>query len=444
MRRIEINPVSRIEGHARVTIFADERDRVERVFFQTTELRGYEKLVLGLPAEEVPRVVSTICGICRAVHFTAALKALDGVFGVTPPEDAEKIRRLVLYANVIEDHAASLLILALPDLVGERDVFSSFNRIGVDVAKNLLKKRSYAVKVIEMLAGRFLHPVSAVPGGWSKRPERKEVELIRRYSKELVQLGMELFDLVHSLIGEVQEFDVKSLHYLATSGRGAEFYDGVQRVMNGDSEEVLSFSERDYDAFVRERVEEHSYAKNAVVNAGRQDFEVITGVAARFHAGFERYDLSSELYRGLSEIIKPQVISPVRNYLLRALEVVYCAEAMVDIAENTDFTGPLVNRDYRITREGIGIVEAPRGTLIHHYRTDGSGNVVKARIITPTQFNIPAMNALLNEGLKGREANAEAMSYAENLIRTFDPCMACSTHSLDGKTMVEFEIVRKR
>ncbi|WP_456370947.1 Ni/Fe hydrogenase subunit alpha [Geoglobus sp.] len=426
-----------------MVVFVDELGKVERTFFQTTELRGYEKLVTGLPAEEVPRVVSTICGICRAVHFTASLKALDRIFGVTPTETAENIRRIVLYANVIEDHAASLLLLALPDLVGERDVFSSFNRIGVDVAKNLMKRRSYAVKIIEMLAGRFLHPVAAVPGGWAKRPDGRELEKIERFSGELIQLGVEIFDLVRSLLPEDEGYEIDDMFYLTTKRDGAEFYDGNQVVLNCEGEEVLSFAEGDYESHVREVVERHSYARLGMISRDGEAKAAVTGVPARFLAGFDRHDVSREIYRTVRKSLRPCPLNPFGNYLLRALEIVYCAEEMNSILRNGDFGGSIANREYRMSKEGVGIVEAPRGTLIHHYRTDGSGKVTFARIITPTQFNIPAINRLLNERLRGVEVSGEALDTAEKIIRTFDPCMACSTHSLDGKTGIKFEVVRR-
>lgn len=443
MKRIEINPVSRIEGHAKVVVFVDELGKVERTFFQTTELRGYEKLVMGLPAEEVPRVVSTICGICRAVHFTASLKAVDHIFGVTPPEAAENIRRIVLYANIIEDHAASLLLLALPDLVGERDIFSSFNRIGVDVAKNLMKRRSYAIKIIEMLAGRFLHPVAAVPGGWAKKPDSRELEKIERFSEELIQLGVEIFDLVKSLLPEDDGYEVDDMLYLTTKRENAEFYDGTQVVLNCEGDKVLSFTESNYESHVIEVVERHSYAKLGMISTDDGTRAAITGVPARFIAGFDRHDTSKEIYMAVRKNVGTCRLNPFESYLLRALEIVYCAEEMNSILRNGDFSGSIVNREYRMTKEGVGIVEAPRGTLIHHYRTDGSGRITFARIITPTQFNIPAINRLLNDRLRGMEAGNDALSMAEKIIRTFDPCMACSTHSLDGRAGIKLEVVRR-
>ncbi|WP_457591558.1 Ni/Fe hydrogenase subunit alpha [Geoglobus sp.] len=443
MKKIEINPVSRIEGHAKVMIFADEQGKIERAFFQTTELRGYEKLVTGLPAEEVPRIVSTICGICRAVHFTASIKAMDEIFGTTPTEVAESIRKIVLYANIIEDHAASLLLLALPDLVGERDVFASFNRVGVDVVKNLMKKRGNAVKIIEMLAGRFLHPVAAVPGGWAKKPDSKEVEMIEKFSRELIQMGIEVFDLIHSLMPEDETFSAENIAYLTTKRDGAEFYDGNLTVLSGKGEDMLSFSPRNYESYVMEVTQQHSYAKLAMIHMNGENTAAITGVPARFYAGLEKYEVSRELYREISKEMDPSFLNPMKSYLLRALEIVHCAEAMNDTVRNTDFTGSIVNPDYRITQEGIGVVEAPRGTLIHHYRTDSSGNITFARIITPTQFNISVINRLLNDGLSGEELNDHALNHAEKIIRTFDPCMACSTHAIDGKTTVKFEIVRR-
>ena len=173
--KIEINPISRIEGHAKVTIFLDSNGKVEQTFFQATELRGYEKILVGMPMEEVPRIVSTICGICRAIHFVAALKAADQIFGVEASEAAKLIREMLICAHFIEDHAIALFALAMPDFLSpeERSIFGVMRNLG-DLGRELLRKRGYAVKILQILGGRNAHPVAAVPGGWAKKMSDEE------------------------------------------------------------------------------------------------------------------------------------------------------------------------------------------------------------------------------------------------------------------------------
>ncbi len=207
MKRIEINPVSRIEGHAKVAIFLNEKGDVENAFFQATEFRGYEKLLVNMPIEEVPRVVSTICGICRAIHFIAALKALDQIYGVEATETARIIREMLTHAHIVEDHILTLLALSLPDFISpeNRSIFGVIKRIGEENAREILKKRGYAVKIIEMLGGKHLHPVPAIPGGWSKRIEEEERVKIENYSKEIVNLSQKIVEMTEIAILENKE-----------------------------------------------------------------------------------------------------------------------------------------------------------------------------------------------------------------------------------------------
>jgi len=207
LKRIEINPITRLEGHGKIDIFLDDKGNVAEVFFQVLELRGFEKILVGLPIEEVPRIVSTICGVCRAVHHTAATKAADGVYGVEPTETAKKIRELFLNAHYVEDHAIILYALGLPDfIVGpeadptERNIIGLVKKVGVDIAKEVLRKRSYAVKILEMLGGKPIQPVAGLPGGWSKRITEEERKEIEKYAKELVELGKTTLQIFEDVI----------------------------------------------------------------------------------------------------------------------------------------------------------------------------------------------------------------------------------------------------
>lgn len=446
MRTIRLEPVSRIEGHAKVTVFVDRNGFIERVFFQASEIRGYEKLLTGLQIKEAPRIVSTICGICRAVHFISALKACDQVYGVEPTELSENIRKIVLYANIVEDHTASLLLLALPDIINANDVLSSFQKIGLQNIKSMLERRREAVNIIERLGGRFLHPVAGVPGGWARKPDRSDMEKIEKSAEKVLSLGVDVYELLASLIDieNSEKFEHPSdLFYISLSDDGAEFYDGSVCVFDSKSSKVVEFKTNEVDSFIDESFRDYSYSKEASVLLREKKIDVVAGVLSRFHAGFRKYDMSYEIFRDIKKLYDPEHFIPLLSYLIRALEIVYSAENIIEILRCINLSDPIVNEDYRMQRSGIGIVEAPRGLLIHKYETDSHGNIKKVRIITPTQFNINALNIFLNSTYVGKKAFKGVERQIENLIRTFDPCIACSTHSIGGKSDLRIELVRK-
>ena len=196
MKKIEINPITRLEGHGKIAIFLDDKGNVDDAFFQVVEFRGYEKFLQGMPIEEVPRTVSTICGVCRGVHFTASMKASDQVYGVEPTPTGRKLREMFFNAHYIEDHAVILYALGLPDYVvgpesspAERNIVGLIQKVGVEVGKEVLRKRGLAVKIFELLGGKPNHPVAALPGGWSKRLSEEERQQIEKWADELIELG---------------------------------------------------------------------------------------------------------------------------------------------------------------------------------------------------------------------------------------------------------------
>lgn len=278
MKKVEINPITRLEGHGKIAIFLDDAGNVDDAFFQTVEFRGYEKFLQGMPIEEVPRTVSTICGVCRAVHFTASMKASDGVYGVTPPSAGRKLRELFFNAHYVEDHAVILYALGFPDFVvgpeaspAVRNVVGLIQAVGADVGKLVLRKRGLAVKIFELLGGKPNHPVAALPGGWSRRLAESERAQIEEWCKELVELGeltLQVFDDVvlknpkymELVTGDMYKVEVGYMGSVDDQGRIA-YYDGVQKVIDVDGNPVGSFTGKGYLDFISERVLPWSYLK---------------------------------------------------------------------------------------------------------------------------------------------------------------------------------------
>ncbi len=444
--KIEINPISRIEGHAKVTIFLDSNGRVEQAFFQATELRGYEKILVGMPMEEVPRVVSTICGICRAIHFVAALKAADQIFGVEASEAAKLIREMLICAHFIEDHTVALLALAMPDFLSpeERSIFGVMKRLG-NLGRELLRKRGYAVKILQILGGRNIHPVAAVPGGWTKKMSDEEMGLIERYSRELLDLGLKIVDVLEREANI--NLDCKlELNYMATvDKRGMlNLYDGYQVVKSSDGKEIDRFVGKEYLDVIAERVVPWSYSKVPYLKklgwSGFRDGSsfYLVGPLARLKIA----DLTPVARETLERLSDYSMRNVMFNHLARAVEIVYAAERLMELSRE-DVSGKLQNEPESVKGEGVGIVEAPRGTLIHHYITDERGIVREANLVVATTQNIGAISIAIRKVAEKYAGDVKnLMEKVELAIRAFDPCMACATHAINGAIPIEIEIYR--
>lgn len=465
MKRVEISPASRIEGHAKVAIFLNERGEVQDAFFQATELRGYEKFLAGMPMEEVPRVVSTICGICRAIHFVAALKASDGVFGVEPTETAVRIREMMMHAHFVEDHAITLYALGLPDFipaeVEDRNIFGLFRVLGKEFGREVLRRRGYAVRILEILGGKHIHPVSGIPGGWSKKLDEEERAKIERYSREILELGVKTVELAEELIApKVEEFSNDSfsleVNFAGTvDRRGAlNLYDGYQKVIDPSGKEIVSFSGHDYSEVIAERVVPWSYSKIPYLKrigwtGFVEDSETglyMVGPAARFNVADRlTTPLAREAFERVLEFAGEKPLKNViLNHWIRAIELLYAAERLYELSQDEEITGPVTTEISEVIGEGVGIVEAPRGLLIHHYTTDARGVVRSANLIVATTHNMGAINLAVKKAarkfIRNGEVNDEAINRIEMAFRAFDPCIACATHSINGRYPLELEV----
>ena len=472
MKKIEINPITRLEGHGKIAIFLDENGNVAEAFFQVVELRGYERFLVGMPIEEVPRTVSTICGVCRAIHHTAATKASDQIYGVEPTETAKKIRELFVNAHYVEDHAVILYALGLPDFVvgpeadpAERNIVGLVKKVGVDVAKEVLRRRSYAVKILEMLGGKPIHPVAGLPGGWSKRVTEDERQEIEKLAKELVELGKTTIQIFEDVILKNEKYmelitsDAyrSVLNYMGTIDENGKvnYYDGVQRIIDTKGNEIGRFTGKEYLNYIAERVLPWSYLKmpylkqmgwkGIVDGEGTSLYSV--GPLARLNvADGMNTPLAQEAYEKMFDVLKERPIHYIMAYhWARAIELLNAAERVLELAQDPEITSPDVGAELgEVTGEGVGIIEAPRGTLIHHYKTDDKGIVTEANLIVATTHNKGPITLAIRKAakhfIKNGQVDERILNYVEMAFRPYDLCLACATHVLPGRLPIEIEI----
>ncbi len=472
LKKIEINPITRLEGHGKIAIFLDDSGNVAEAFFQVVELRGFERFLVGIPIEEVPRTVSTICGVCRAVHHTAATKASDEIYGVEPTETAKKIRELFINAHYVEDHAVILYALGLPDFVvgpeadpAERNIVGLVKKVGVDVAKEVLRRRSYAVKILEMLGGKPIHPVAGLPGGWSKRITEEERAEIEKLAKELVELGKFTVQLFEDVILKNEKYmelitsDAyrSVLNYMGTvDERGlVNYYDGVQKIIDTKGNEIGRFKGKEYLEYIAERVLPWSYLKmpylkkigwkGIVDGEGTSLYSV--GPLARLNvADGMNTPLAQEAYGKMFDVLKERPIHYIMAYhWARAIELLNAAERVLELAQDPEITSPDVRAELgEVTGEGVGIIEAPRGTLIHHYKTDDEGRVTEANLIVATTHNKGPITLAIRKAakhfIKNGNVDERILNYVEMAFRPYDLCLACATHMLPGRLPIEIEI----
>jgi len=464
--------MTRLEGHGKISIFLDDTGNVENAFFQTVELRGYERFLRGMPIEEVPRTVSTICGVCRGVHYTASVKAADAVYNVEPTPTAKKIRELFLNAHYVEDHCAILYALGFPDFVvgptanpAVRNLIGLIEIVGVETGRLVLKKRSSAVRILEMLGGRPIHPVAALPGGWSKRVTEEERQEILALSQDLVELGqltLQVFDNVvlknkaymDLVLGDTYKV---VCNYIGTvdEQNKVQYYDGTQKIINTQGQEIGRFQGQEYLDFIAERVLPWSYLKMPYlkkigwqgVDDGEASSLYCVGPLARYNVG-SGYDtpLAQEAYEAMREALGE---GPVHNIMVyhwaRAVELLNAAEKVRQLAMDESITSEDIRAPLgEAGGEGVGIIEAVRGILIHHYKTDKRGIVEDANLIVATTHNKGPINVAVRRAaqdfIKDGKVDEGIINMVEMAYRPYDLCLACATHALPGRQPVQIDI----
>jgi NAD-reducing hydrogenase large subunit len=457
LRRIAIDPVTRVEGHGKVTLLVDDAGRVHQARLHIVELRGFERFVQGRPYWEAPVMVQRLCGICPVSHHLAAAKAVDQLVGVTTlPPTAEKLRRLLHLGQTLQSHALHFFHLASPDLLfGFDDDPAHRNVLGAlrdhpDVALKGVKLRAFGQEVIRVLAGKRVHGVLAIPGGVAKRLSRDDRELLLRGLDEIAPFARDAVELAkttslrdRALLRTFGAFD--SGHTSLVRADGAlELYDGGLRARDARGATIFDHaSPTSYEALFAEEVKSWSYMKFPFLRArGPEDGWYRVGPLARLdNADFIATPLAeAERRTFFAELGPPPVQSTLAYHWARMIELLYAAEAIRELLDDPELLGDDLVAHGARTHEGIGVVEAPRGTLIHHYRIDDDDLITHCNLIVSTTHNNTAMNAAVRavaaEYFDGRAITEGLLNRIEVAVRAYDPCLSCATHALGQMPLV--------
>jgi F420-non-reducing hydrogenase large subunit len=444
---INIQPVTRIEGHAKVAIHLDDAGNVTDTKFHVQTLRGFEKFCEGRPAEEMPRIVCHICGICPWAHHLASSKAADAVFGVTPPPAAVKLRRLMQNIAYVSDKILHFYFLAAPDFVIGPDAdYSVRNVIGIvnaapDIAKQVVHYRHLGAQMLEHFAGRAIHPTFSLPGGVSKPMNEAERSEMLPQAKELLEfakftLKFAKENVFPKYLDAIAKLGVIKVGYMGTVGPDGELdlYDGKLRLMQPDGA-YEDFAYDQYVDFIGEHVEPWSYQKFPYAKKWggfALDLDNPKGVyrvntLARLNVCDK---MKTPLAQAELEEFRAAFGRPAHQTLLyhyaRLIELVQCAEEAVMLLEDPEIT----SREVRVKIEprearGVGCVEAPRGTLIHDYTTDADGLITSVNLIVGTTHNNAAINLSVNQAakelIKDGKYDQGVLNKVEMAIRAYDP-----------------------
>lgn len=471
-RRVTIDPITRLEGHGKIDIFLDEKGEVEKAYYQIPELRGFEIFSLGRPAEEMPQITSRICGVCPTAHHMAATKALDDLYHVDPPPSAKKIRQLIYNAFMLEDHALHVYILGGPDfIVGPdapkemRNVAGVISTVGVETGKKVIALRRRLRELISHLGGKIIHPVFGLPGGVAKGLTPGEIPALRELADDSIEFAKFTLGVFKSIVLANEKYvslitseDFTHRTYsmgLVDANNRVNFYDGMVRVTGPDGKEFTMFAPAKYLDVIAEHVEPWSYVKFPYLKqVGWNGFSDGAGSGIYSVAPLARLNASDgmatpEAQKAYEELLSTLGGKPVHhtlaNHWARVIEMLQAAETLRELADDPLLTGEEIRTiPTNKPTVGVGIVEAPRGTLIHHYETDERGLITKANLIVATQNNAGRIAMSVDKAAKGLIhggiVNDGLLNKIEMAFRAYDPCNACSTHSLPGQMPITLRL----
>ena len=455
-----IDPVTRIEGHSRITIQLDDAGEVTDAHFAVTQFRGFEKLCQGRPFAEMPSLMARICGICPVSHLIASSKACDGILAVRPPKTGEDLRRLMNLAQMVQSNALSLFHLSSPDLLfGFDSDPATRNIVGVaqahpQLARDGIFLRKFGQHTIFLLGGKRIHPSWIVPGGVdAPLTEDKRVEILAMMPEAYAALDRAMAWFQGTLMSYVEETDVfgsfPSAFMALVDERGnVEHYDGRLRVVDADRNLLMEFAGRDYADHIGETVDDRSFLKPTYLTAfGPEEGVYRVGTLARAIVGnafgTPRADEGLGAFRDRFGIA-PR--SSFHYHYTRLLDMLYCVEKMEQILLQDDILSPRVSAKAEVNANtGIGVSEAPRGTLIHHYTVDDDGIIQTANLVIATGHNAGAMNRSVRQVaqryVRGEHISEGMLNRVEAVIRCYDPCLSCSTHAM-GEMPLHLQLLR--
>jgi len=471
VKEITIDPITRLEGHGRIQIFLNEEGNVANAYLQIPELRGFERFCIGRKGEDLPQITPRICGVCPVAHHMASTKALDAAFHVDPPLAAKKLRELMYSGYYVYDHTLHFYFLGAPDFVvgpdapvAERNILGVINKVGLDIAKEVIKHRAYGQKITAMIGGKATHPVCGLPGGMSKpisEEERQEIEKMAESCVKFAQFSLQVFNdvvLKNKKYVDVILSDAYKLrtYYMGTvdENNKVNFYDGKIRVVDPEGEEFAKWEPADYLSNVAEHVEPWTYVKlpylkrigwKGLVDGPDSGIYRVAPLGRLNAADGMATPLAQEEYKKMYETLggKP-VHATLATHWARLIELLYAAERTLELSRDKDVTSTNLRNKPGQPGEGVGIVEAPRGTLIHHYKLDEEGLAKDVNLIVATVNNAPAICMSIRDAakglIKGGVVNDGLLNMVEMAFRAYDPCFGCATHFAVGQMPMEVSI----
>ncbi len=473
MKRISIDPITRLEGHGKIDIFLTDEGEVANAYLQVPELRGFERFCVGRPAEDMPNITNRICGVCPEAHHMASTKALDALFHVDPPPTAKKLREMFYSIFFATDHTTHFYALGGPDFVmgpdapvAERNILGIINKVGMEIAGKVLKMRHDGHHLIKMIGGRPVHPNWGLPGGVSRGITEEQREEIEKLGRDAIEFGKFTIQLFNDIVLANEDYvalvtNDAYVHRTYNMGTVDEnnhvnFYDGMVRVVGPDGKEHAKYQPKDYRDYVAEHVEPWSYLKfpylkkigwKGFVDGEDSGIYKATPLSRLNAADGMATPLAQAEYERMYETLGGKPVNhTLATHWARIIELLYATERWVELATDPDITGD----EFRVLPsetpdEGVGEVEAPRGTLTHHYWTDERGILTKVNLIVGTTNNNAPINMSVKkaaQGLitKGTVIKEGLLNTIEMAYRAYDPCMACATHTLPGQMPLEVTI----
>ncbi len=446
MKEITIKPTTRMPGRAKITIHLDDNGKVADSRFQITEFRGFEKFCEGRMFWEMPLITTRICGICPVSHHLASVKACDNLLNLEIPLVAKKLRELLLIAEYLSSHAVHFFHFASPDFVlGPDSDPDQRNIVGIYKANPEIPQKASQLRLlsrimIEKLGGSSIQPVTAIPGGMSKPLSLEDRSFLLQQTKSMLDLTKFALETGKGFLDKYADFgDSIETKYLSLTKEGSlELYDGNLRLMGAQGETIEDFDSKEYLNYIGERVEDWSYAKfTYYLKEGYPGGIYRCGPLARLNIA-QKIDTqeAGQEHQEFKKLGDGKLVHrTVYYHYARLIELLYAAERAKELLEDEEIVNPKVRvRATRGPGEGIGVVEAPRGTLIHHYVADEAGKLKRANMIVATTNNNQAINQTLQkvaeECITSDKLSEAALNKVEMAIRCYDPCLSCSTHMI--------------
>jgi len=474
-RKISIDPITRLEGHGKIEIFLDDKGAVEETFFQIPELRGFERFCVGRPIEELPRIVTRICGVCPASHHMASAKAVDGCFGNEVAPVAHKLRDMYYNAHFIHSHIAHFYALAAPDFVcgpdsdpAMRNVLGVVAKVGLEIGGAVIASRAKAQNIQRLIGGASTQDIWCIPGGVAKGLSKEDLATISKWTDELydfAQTSLKIFrdvvlankTYVDIIVNGPYNLEVQNMG-LVDENNAPNFYHGKVRVVDFKGKEICKYSPMEYMNHVAEHVEPWSYLKFPFLKQrGWKGF--VEGIDSSIYMAtpLSRLNVADRMatpkaQEAFEEMYKTVGGHPCKlllaSHWARLVEMVQNAETLQKYCKDPEITSDKFRViPKQITGEGVGIVEAMRGTLTHHYTCDSNGICTSANLIVGTTNNMAPIHMVTKKIAKalikpGTEPTQGILNMVEMGFRSFDPCFSCATHSLPGQMPLEIKIYK--